>query len=79
MARNYQQDFEAWAEIERVKMVKFQHKGEQNHGVWPRSFKGHPMTLEEVLAQAEEKYVHLTSTQLRQHRMTHGHCVVSKY
>ncbi|MFW9855544.1 MAG: hypothetical protein ACFFFG_10810 [Candidatus Thorarchaeota archaeon] len=47
--------------------------------MWPKLYKGQAITLEQVLTQAETKYSHWTDQQLNDHRMTHGHCVISQY
>ncbi|MFW9856989.1 MAG: hypothetical protein ACFFFG_18205 [Candidatus Thorarchaeota archaeon] len=78
LARNYPNDFRDWVKIEAAKIAKFKHRGKQNYGVWPKLYKGQPITLNQVLAQAEAKYGHWTDAQLGEYRMTHGHCVVSK-
>ncbi len=65
--------FEDWVRIERNKMTKWAHLGDKNLGVWGKK------TLPEVLAEAIEKHGHMTNTDLEDYKMSHGHCVMSKY
>lgn len=66
-------DYYDWVEIERNKFEKFKDKGDKNYGVWGR--KPLPQVLEEALI----KYGHYTDDQLWEFKMSHGHCVASKY
>ena len=66
-------DYHDWVEIEKNKFEKFADKGEKNYGVWGK--KPLPVVLEQSLA----KYGHYTDEQLHEYKMSHGHCVASKY
>lgn len=80
-------DYLDWVEIEAVKLAKNSHmnavevtdkKGRiktvnKNYGVWGE--KTLPQKMKEVL----EKYGTMTDEQLRDYKMSHGHCVASKY
>lgn len=65
--------FEDWVRQERVKLEANTHKGDKNFGVWGKK------TLPEVLARALEKFGDWTDEQLHDYKMSHGHCVASKY
>lgn len=71
--RFHQDKYQEWVELEAAKLAKWKDKGPMNFGVWGRK------TLPEVLAKAQEKYGHLTDAQLREYKMSHGHCVKSKW
>ncbi|CAE7860169.1 unnamed protein product [Symbiodinium microadriaticum] len=71
--RHYPKDFEAWCRFEDRKQEKFKHLGEKNMGVFGKK------TLRESLATAEKKHGHMTNDQLEEYKMSHGHCVKSKY
>jgi hypothetical protein len=62
-----------WVVLEAAKLEKFAEKGRDNFGVFGRR------TLPMVLADAKQKYAHLTSVELDEYRMSHGHCVGSAY
>ena len=66
-------DYQEWVELEAAKLRRFASRGDRNLGVFGRR------SLPEVLDGAIEEYGHLSDTELEQHRMTHGHCVASKY
>jgi len=74
LARKYPKDFRAWVVYERNKLKKFADKGDRNVGVF-----GNLKTLEEILAEAEAEFGHMTLDELEEHRFSHGHCVKSKY
>lgn len=81
------EDYEDWCRIEAVKLAKNAHmnavevtdkKGRKktvnkNLGVWGE--KTLPQKMEEVL----EKYGHMDDTAVHLFKMSHGHCVMSKY
>lgn len=68
------QGLREWIERERVKIAANSHlPPEKNLGVFGRKL------LPQVLEEAREKYADLTIEDLREHRMTHGHCVMSKH
>lgn len=63
-----------WIELEENKVAANSHLPlEKNLGVWGRK------RLPQVLEEARQKYAHLTIDELRAHRMSHGHCITSKY
>ncbi len=62
-----------WVELEANKLVKYKHKGDKNCGVWATK------TLDAILEKAQEKYGHWTDEQLTEYKMSHGHCVKSRY
>ena len=62
-----------WVKLEQNKIDANKHMGDNNMGVWGRKL------LPEVLKEAEEKYGHMTNEELRKYKMSHGHCVMSKY
>ena len=65
--------FDKWVELEARKIEKNQHKGDQNMGVWGNKL------LPEKLEEAKEKFGHMSIYDLREYKMSHGHCVKSKY
>lgn len=66
-------DYWDWVDIERNKLERFKHLGDRNAGVWPRK------TLEQKLAEAHIKHGHMSNEELSEYKMSHGHCVKSKY
>ena len=63
-----------WIGLEANKIAANTHLPEEkNLGVFGRKL------LPQVLEEAREKWEHLSLEELREHRMTHGHCVASKY
>lgn len=55
-----------------------------NHGVSCKMHKdgekkGAPITLNDLLNTAKEKYGHMSYKELHEYKMSHGHCVSSKY
>lgn len=62
-----------WVRQEQVKLDANTHMGDRNLGVWGKK------TLPEVLLKAQEKYGHWSNEQLHDYKMSHGHCVASKY
>ncbi len=73
MYRNYPGLFEMWVELEANKIKKCEGNGKRNLGV-----KGEKL-LPEILREAIAQYGHMTDEQLNEHKMSHGHCVMSKY
>ena len=65
--------YDRWVQIERVKLERFVHLGDKNLGVWGKK------TLPEVLKDAKAKYADMTPEALHEHKMSHGHCVASRY
>jgi len=72
--RHHPDDFHAWVEFEANKLKKFAHKGDKNVGVF-----GDLRTLTDILAEAEAEFGKWTKVQLSEYKMSHGHCVMSKY
>jgi len=68
-------DYDEWVELERNKIEAWKDKCEpkKNFGVWGIKL------LPEVLNRAIEKYGHWTDDQLREYKMSHGHCIKSQY
>ena len=74
-----------WVKLEQNKIDKFglpedksktrKQNGElgDNLGVWGKKL------LPEILKEAEEEFGHMTADQLFEYKMSHGHCVKSKY
>ena len=67
------QMYDEWVVIERIKLEANAHLGDRNLGVWGRK------TLPEVLERALKRYGHMTPAQLNEYKMSHGHCLMSKY
>ncbi|KKO91756.1 hypothetical protein AAW12_08835 [Sphingobacterium sp. Ag1] len=67
-------DYYLWVFYEKKKMVKWECKGDKNHGV-----KGEGKTLEDILEEAIKEFGHWTDEQLTEYKMSHGHCVMSTY
>jgi 3'-phosphoadenosine 5'-phosphosulfate sulfotransferase (PAPS reductase)/FAD synthetase len=69
--------FDAWVAMEEAKLSKFAavcaETGKENRTVWGKK------KLPEVLADALTQYGHWTDEQLNEYKMSHGHCVASKY
>ena len=66
--------FDQWVEIEARKIQNNLHKGEKNLGVW-----GSRKLLPEILKEAEAKFGDMSNDDLIEYKMSHGHCVMSKY
>jgi hypothetical protein len=62
-----------WFEFDRRKLEANQRMGDKNLGVWGKK------TLQEVLAEAKEKYHDWSGKDLTRDRFSHGHCVSSRY
>jgi len=66
--------FIKWAQLEANKLAANSHLDpKKNMGVWGNK------TLSEALLIAQEKFGHMTTDELREYKMSHGHCVKSKY
>jgi 3'-phosphoadenosine 5'-phosphosulfate sulfotransferase (PAPS reductase)/FAD synthetase len=61
-----------WVKLEQNKIDANSHV-ENNMGVWGKKL------LPQVLEEAEAKFGHMTNEQLHEYKMSHGHCVKSKY
>lgn len=70
----HEDKFWDWVKYEQAKLRKHVHLGKNNHGVF-----GDPRTLVQVLRQARAKHPHMTPAKLDQWKMSHGHCISSKY
>lgn len=68
-------DYQDWVRLERQKLDNNRHLDEsgRNLGVWGKR------TLPDVLDAALGKYGHWSKAQLQEYKMSHGHCVKSKY
>lgn len=66
--------FMKWSELEANKIINNTHVGSKNLGVW-----GTNETLAQVLKKAIDKYGHMSQEELTEYKMSHGHCVMSKY
>ena len=64
--------FNKWVELERNKIEANKHV-ENNMGVWGEKL------LPEALEIAKKKFGHMTYDELHEYKMSHGHCVKSKY
>jgi 3'-phosphoadenosine 5'-phosphosulfate sulfotransferase (PAPS reductase)/FAD synthetase len=71
--RKYPDAFLEWVKIEQAKLVKWASLGKKNLSVFGSR------DLLKVLDDAKEKYGHLSEAELHEHKMSHGHCVKSKY
>lgn len=82
LERFYPEVYYEWVEIEANKLEKYAEKleaeGKQNHGVFPCR-KGETITLPMVLEKAKAEYGDWNDEQLHEYKMSHGHCVSSKY
>jgi len=66
--------YEDWVQLEANKIANNTHiEPERNLGVWGKKL------LPEVLAEAIEKYGDWTDDELTEYKMSHGHCVTTKY
>lgn len=71
--RSMPDSYQDWVEMEANKLKANEHLGERNLGVWGRK------TLPQKLEDAEAKHGHMTMDELNEYKMSHGHCVASKY
>lgn len=73
--------FDEWTRFEDAKLEKYMDKGDKNVGVWGKYDKkaGKPVRLQDILVVAESKHGHMTDDELNDYKMSHGHCVKSKY
>lgn len=72
LERNYPKDFAEWVRIEAAKLKRFKHV-ERNLGVFGKR------RLPQVLAEAKIKYGHMTDEEIDEYKMSHGHCVATRY
>lgn len=74
--RNQPNDFNDWVRIEQNKLDNNTHlPKDRNLGVWGKAGKN----LRHILEEALEKFGHWTLNELNDYKMSHGHCVASKY
>lgn len=73
MYRFDRNEYDELVVLEANKIKANLHVGEKNFGVFGRRL------LPEVLSEAQTKYGHWTDEELRDYKMSHGHCVRSKY
>lgn len=75
--RFFPKKFWEWVEVEKAKLIKWWHKGleepPKNYGVYGL------ISLEQKLDKAQKLYGHWTDEQLNEYKMSHGHCIKSKY
>lgn len=62
-----------WVRQEQAKIDNNLHMGDKNLGVWGK------VLLPAMLVKAQAKYGHWTDEELQDYKMSHGHCVASKY
>ncbi len=65
--------YHRWVKIEQNKINANLHMGDKNLGVWGKKL------LPEILIEAKEKFGYMTIEELHDYKMSHGHCVKSKY
>ncbi len=65
--------YKRWVKLEGVKLKRFQDKGDKNLGVFGKR------TLPQALEFATKKFGHMSDAELKDYKMSHGHCVKSKY
>lgn len=62
-----------WIELEANKIEANKHMGDKNLGVWGKKL------LPEKIIDVGLRHGHMTDEEVREYRMSHGHCVKSKY
>jgi hypothetical protein len=76
LSLNYPLDLTEWIKLEQNKIDRFRREGlpdDKNLGVWGRKL------LPQKLEEAKARYGHMTHAQINDYKMSHGHCVKSKY
>jgi 3'-phosphoadenosine 5'-phosphosulfate sulfotransferase (PAPS reductase)/FAD synthetase len=76
LSYNYPTDYAAWVVLEQNKIDRFRREGladDKNLGVWGRKL------LPQKLSEAKVRYAHMSPAQINDYKMSHGHCVKSKY
>lgn len=76
LVRHYYVKYREWVAHETAKIVCWREEGieeDRNHGVWGKK------RLPEVLDDAMEKYGHLSDAEVDAYKMSHGHCLMTKY
>jgi hypothetical protein len=71
---NYPADYHYWVERERIKIARFPDLP-KNKNLGVNGVK----LLPQVLAEAQIKYAHMSEDEINEYKMSHGHCVQSKY
>jgi len=71
--RNHPTDFKEWVRLEAQKLEKHKEKGSKNLGVFGVK------NLEVILQEAITEHGHMTDADLDEYKMSHGHCVKSKF
>ena len=71
----YPSEYNEWVKLEKNKIDKYSDiiEPEKNLGVWGKK------RLPEVLEEAKRETVNMTDEELFDYKMSHGHCVMSKY
>jgi len=74
-------EFQKWVVLEDNKFKANEHVGDRNLGVWGKWNKkeDRPYGLRDALADAKVKHGELTDEFVKDHKMSHGHCLMSKY
>lgn len=72
--RRFPEAFAEWVFLEQQKLKRFHYKGARNFGVW-----GGQKRLPQVLADAQAQFGHMTDAELDDYKMSHGHCVKTRY
>jgi hypothetical protein len=73
LKRFYPQSLERWIQLEDAKIQNNLHKLDKNYGVWGKKL------LPQKVLEVEAKHGHMTNDELQEYKMSHGHCVKSKY
>ncbi len=71
--RNHPDMWDLWVQLEANKIKKCEGNGKRNLGV-----KGEKL-LPEFLKEAIKEFGHMTDNEINDHKMSHGHCVMSTY
>jgi hypothetical protein len=74
-------EFQKWVALEDNKFKANEHVGDRNLGVWGKWNKkeNKPYGLRDALADAKKKHGELTDAFVEDYKMSHGHCLMSKY
>ena len=74
-------ELDKWVQLEKNKFKANTHAGDRNLGVWGKWHKkeNRPYGLLDALADAKEKHGELTDEFIEDYKMSHGHCIMSKY
>ena len=73
LRRFHPSDYNEWTELEQNKINSNLHMGDKNLGVWGKKL------LPEILKEAEQEFGYWSDEELIQYKMSHGHCIKSKY